>query len=481
MMTLQQALAWLPGARAVGDLSTAICRVHTDTRSVQPGDLFVALKGERYDANHYLAQARAGGAAGAICHADVGLEATGMPGLEVTDTRRALGVLGAAWRAQFHLPLIAVTGSNGKTTVTQMLASILRAFKPGRMLATQGNFNNDIGVPLTLLRLRREHEIAVLELGMNHPGEIALLAGMAGPSVALVNNAQREHLEFMVSLDAVARENGAVLSALPADGMAVFPHGDAFTPLWQALAGARRQLRFALQAPDASVAQPNRPEVFCTRAQWRAGAWQVAAHTPAGDVSFALQVAGRHNVGNALAALACALAAGVPLDDIALGLEAFSPIKGRSRSSEIRLGTRSITLVDDSYNANPDSVHAALEMLAGLPGPRLLVLGDMAEVGDEGPLFHAQALAHGHALGIESLFTLGALCSTAAGSSPHTRHFDAMPELIAAVREQLPHTRSVLVKGSRLMQMERVVQAIEQRTEQAASDAAPPKQETPCC
>ena len=466
MMTLAQALQWIPGAVAVGDTGVELLRVHTDTRSLQAGDLFVALKGERFDANQFLAQARASGAVAAICHPGAGLAESGLPGLEVPDTTKALGLLAGAWRAQFTLPLIAVTGSNGKTTVTQMLAAILRAWKGSASLATQGNFNNDIGVPLTLLRLRASHRVAVLELGMNHPGEIAHLAAMACPTVALVNNAQREHLEFMDTVQAVAEENGAVISALAADGVAVFPHDDAFCGLWQTLAGARRQSTFALQQDGGTTAV----DVVGTAATWSGRAWDVHAATPAGPLQFALHIAGQHNVRNALAAATCALAAGVPLKNIARGLEAFEPVKGRSRTLEITMGQAPITLVDDSYNANPDSVNAALDLLATLPAPRLMVLGDMGEVGHQGEMFHAQAGTLAHKLGIEHLFTHGPLSAAAAGQVTGARHFDDMPTLIAAVLETLPATRSVLVKGSRFMRMERVVEAITHKAQHLPAD-----------
>ncbi len=459
MMTLAQALQWIPGAVAVGDTSVEVVRVHTDTRSVQPGDLFVALKGERFDANLFLARARASGAVAAICHPGAGLADAGLPGLEVPDTKLALGALSSAWRAQFHLPLITVTGSNGKTTVTQMLASILRAWKAGASLATQGNFNNDIGVPLTLLRLRASHRIAVLELGMNHPGEIAQLAAMARPTIALVNNAQREHLEFMDSVEAVAHENGAILTALPPDGTAVFPHDDAFTGLWRSLAGTRRSSTFALQPLPDDVDRTGM-DVVGAAPLWSAGAWAIQASTPAGPLRFSLQVAGLHNVRNALAAATCALAAGTPLKSIVRGLEAFESVKGRSRAMEITMGPTTVTLIDDSYNANPDSVTAALDLLAAMPAPRLMVLGDMGEVGRQGEMFHAQAGAQAQQLGIERLFTHGALSSCAARAADGARHFADMPSLIAAVLDELPRTASVLVKGSRFMRMERVVEAI---------------------
>ena len=448
MLTLQQARLSLPGASVIGDGALKFERVHTDTRSLQAGDLFVALKGERYDAHDFLAQAQQQGAVAAL--AQHGLSAD-LPGLLVADSRLALGQLAAAWRARFSLPLIAVTGSNGKTTVTQMIASILRAWKQDAAFATQGNFNNDIGVPLTLLRLRASHQVGVVELGMNHPGEIAYLAAMTRPTVALVNNAQREHLEFRATVEAVARENGAVIEALPASGVAVFPADEVYTPLWQAAAGVRRVLTFAAGAPADVTAS----------FQWSDMAWQVQAHSPAGNFSFSLQLAGRHNVKNALAATACALAAGVPVRAIASGLSDFSPVKGRSRALQLQTPGRKITLIDDSYNANPDSVRAAIDVLAELPGPRLLVLGDMGEVGDQGPAFHTEMGVYARERGIEQLFTLGPQSVYAAQAFGQSRTFgEDMTALQAAALAALPVLGSVLVKGSRFMKMERVVEAL---------------------
>jgi UDP-N-acetylmuramoyl-tripeptide--D-alanyl-D-alanine ligase len=331
-----------------------------------------------------------------------------------------------------------------------MIAAILRAAKGEQAFATEGNFNNDIGVPLTLLRLRATHQAGVVELGMNHPGEIAELAAMARPTVALVNNAQREHLEFMATVEAVARENGAVLSVLPADGVAVFPADDDYTPLWRELAGTRRVMTFALQGPADVTGS----------AHWSGSHWQVEAATPAGALHFQLGVAGRHNVKNALAAAACALAAGVPLAAIATGLSDFTPVKGRSRALQLSLANRQITLVDDSYNANPDSVRAAIDVLAELPAPRLLVLGDMGEVGDHGPAFHAEVGAHALASGIEQLVCTGTLARHAAQAFPGARHHENFEALWQDVESALPRCASVLVKGSRFMKMERVVDAI---------------------
>ena len=455
VMTLQQAWALLqpriPTARLVGDGAIPLARVHTDTRTLQPGDLFVALKGERFDANAFLADARAGGAAAAIAHG--GLEAAGLPGIEVPDSLAALGALATGWRAQFHLPLIGVTGSNGKTTVTQMIASILRAWQGDAAFATQGNFNNDIGVPLMLMRLRASHRAAVIEMGMNHPGEIATLAAMAQPTVALVNNAQREHLEFMHTVEAVARENGSVFASLPADGVAVFPAGDAYTSLWQSLAmqqSGRRTVTFG-----------DGGDVRCAQATWERGAWAVTLATPRGAITTRLHIAGRHNVTNALAATACTLAAGAPVAAIAQGLRDFTPVKGRSRAFSVSVAGRDITVVDDTYNANPDSMHAAIQVLAELPGPQLLVMGDMGEVGDQGPQFHAEAGALAREAGIPTMFALGAQSVHAVSAyGDGAGHFNDMSALQDAVRNVLPAVGSVLVKGSRFMKMEQVVEAI---------------------
>ena len=334
MFTLSQALAWIPGGRLVGDGNVAVDRVHSDTRTLRAGDLFVALRGERFDANDFLADAMARGAVAAI--ANRGRLPAGLPGIEVDDTKLALGSLAAGWRAQFTLPLIAVTGSNGKTTVTQMIAAILRAWQPAAMLATEGNLNNDIGLPLQLLRLRAEHRIAVLELGMNHPGEIGYLAAIARPTVALVNNAQREHQEFMATVEAVARENGSVFAALATHGAAVFPAGEPFTALWRQLAGARPCITFGA----ARGSGPDAADIVLAGTEWQQGLWQVSVQTPAGPLAYRLHIAGRHNVRNSLAAVGCALAAGVPLASIAAGLEAFEPVKGRSRTLALNFGGR---------------------------------------------------------------------------------------------------------------------------------------------
>ncbi len=450
-LLLSQAQAWIAGARLVGGEVT-VQRVHTDSRSLTAGDLFVALRGERFDGHAYIEHAAAAGAVAALCEpaGEAAALAAGVSALVVPDTRLALGALAAGWRAQFTLPLIAVTGSNGKTTVTQMIASILRAHAGDAAHATTGNLNNDIGVPLTLLALRAHHRISVVELGMNHPGEIAYLARLAQPTVALVNNAQREHQEFMHTVRAVAEENGAVLQALPASGVAVYPQDDEYTGLWDTLAAGRAHCRFALAGGDVAAAA----------VLWHGSAWQFTLKTPQGTAPLTLRIAGRHNVKNALAASACALSAGVPLVAVVQGLMAFEPVKGRSRALSLADG---ISLVDDTYNANPDSVRAAIDVLAELPGPRLLVLGDMGEVGDQGPQFHAEAGAYAAERGIDAVFTLGDLSLHAhqAFGPQRGQHFADMASLQAAVAAVWRSVSSILVKGSRFMKMERVVETLQ--------------------
>ncbi len=450
-----------PQARRIGAGQLLVTRVHSDTRSLRAGDLFVALRGERFDANDFLPQAAQAGAAAAL--AERGLTEAALPGLQAADSLVGLQQLAAAWRASLQLPLIGVTGSNGKTTVTQMIASILRAWLGATAHSTAGNLNNHIGVPLTLLGLRRSHRAAVVELGMNHPGEIAELAVLAQPTVALINNAQREHQEFMKTVEAVARENGSVLAALPAEGVAVFPADDAFTPLWRELAGARRVLTFA---PDDSAAD------LRGDAAWAGDHWALRLHTPVGKADLTLAVAGRHNVRNALAAAACALAAGCPLAEVVRGLQAFAPVKGRSQVGLLLGPQGTVTLVDDSYNANPDSVRAAIEVLAELPAPRWLLLGDMGEVGDQGPAFHAEVGALAAERCIDVVWTAGVLARHAAEACrsaveaaggrkvvPVVRAFDDTAQLVAAL-PQGPAARAVLVKGSRFMKMEQAVAAL---------------------
>ncbi len=419
-------------------------RVTTDSRAIAPGDLFVALKGDRFDGHDYAAAALRQGAAGVLGARDLGLEAQ----IVAADSKLALGALARAWRARFELPLIAVTGSNGKTTVTQMIAAILTAHAGDGAFFTHGNLNNDIGLPLTLLRLRAHHQVGVVELGMNHPGEIAYLAEIARPTVALVNNAQREHQEFMKTVAEVAGENGAVFGFLPRDGIAVINADDAYAGYWRERAARRAVIDFGVAA-SADVTAHAVAAMFGSHLELM---------TPAGNAEVALRIPGAHNVLNACAAAACALAAGVPLAAVAAGLGAFLPYRGRLQK---KVASSGAVVIDDTYNANPDSVRAAIDVLAAVGGERVLVLGRMGEVGDDGPKYHHEVGAYARERGIQALLAFGEETAPAvAGFGAGAERFEAIEALSAAA---LVHSRpgaTLLVKGSRSMRMERVVAAL---------------------
>jgi len=424
--------------------------VVTDSRAVKPGNVFVALRGERFDAHDFLDAVAAQGASAVVVeHVPPGLT---LPAIVVPDSRAALGQIAHGWRHRRAIPVIGVTGSNGKTTVKEMIAAILAAaFGEDGYLGTRGNFNNEIGVPLTLFRLRDQHQAAVIEMGMNHPGEIAVLSRIAAPTLGLVNNAQREHQEFMASVEAVARENGAVIRHLPADGVAVFPADDDFTALWHEEAGTRRVLSFGL-TPQADVSATYQAGTFGSSLQVTVKGLAV----PPAQFNLELAAVGEHNVRNALAAVACALGAGIAVEAVVRGLESFAPVNGRLQRKQAVSGA---LVIDDTYNANPDSVRAAIDVLAAISGPRVLVLGDMGEVGDQGPQFHAEIGAYAHSRGIPLLFALGELSRHAvAAFGAQARHFDDIAALNAAVEQATPQGATVLVKGSRFMKMERVVQ-----------------------
>jgi UDP-N-acetylmuramoyl-tripeptide--D-alanyl-D-alanine ligase len=366
-----------------------------------------------------------------------------LPVVIVEDTKQALGALARHWRARFTTNLIAVTGSNGKTTVKEMLASILRAHAGEQaVLATSGNLNNDIGVPLTLLRLRPEHRWCAIELGMNHRGEIAYLASLAAPTVALVNNAQREHLEFMNSVDEVAAENASAYDALSSDGTAVINADDDHAAYFRTRAAKRRIVDFGLAAG-------------AVRAHYTLShlSSEVRLRTPAGEAQAVLAIPGLHNVRNALAAAACAHAAGVPAPAIGAGLTAFRPYTGRLQVKQAKSGA---TVIDDTYNANPESVRAAIDVLASCPAPTVLVLGDMGEVGPQGPEFHREIGAYARQKGVSRLLALGESSAHAVeGFGAAGQHFGDVEALVRAIEG-----RTVLVKGSRFMRMERVVVAL---------------------
>ncbi len=445
MLELREAFGFLETGRMVGDGGTRLTGVSTDTRRIGAGELFVALRGERFDAHDFAAQARAAGAAATVVERVP--EGLAPPLLLVNDSKRALGEIGRGWRKRFKLPVIAVTGSNGKTTVKEMIASILaEQFGAEHRLATPGNLNNEIGVPLSVMKLRDSHKAAVLELGMNHIGEIAWLTEIARPTVALVNNAQREHQEFMASVEATARENGASIAGLSPNGIAVFPGDDEHAPIWRGLAGGRRCIDFGLDRNcQVNADAGSRPDGFEMRVGREA-------------VQVTLSIDGTHNVRNALAAAACCDAIGIAPAVIARGLAAFRPVSGRLVRHALAGGGR---LIDDSYNANPDSVRAAIDVLATCPAPRLLVLGDMGEVGERGPEFHREVGAYAAARGIERVLCHGeATRDTVAAFGAAGEHYGDIDALLVALRAPAAEGATVLDKGSRFMRMERVVRAL---------------------
>jgi UDP-N-acetylmuramoyl-tripeptide--D-alanyl-D-alanine ligase len=441
MMSLSDAARVL-GGRASGP-DTRFSGVSTDTRSLRPAELFVALRGERYDGHDFLKNAADARAAAALVDRRYAGEYP-LPVAVVEDTRRALGDLARHWRARFSPSLIAVTGSNGKTTVKEMLSAILRAHAgDAAVLSTSGNLNNDIGVPLTLLRMRQAHRWCAIELGMNHKGEIAYLAAIAQPGVALVNNAQREHLEFMRSVEEVAAENASVYDALGAHGIAVVNADDPHAALFRARAGNRRVVDFGIDGAAAVTA------TYALKGL----STELSLLTPAGPCNATLAIPGLHNVRNALAAAACAFAAGVTPEAVGAGLTAFRPYTGRLQVKQARSGA---TLIDDTYNANPDSVRAAIDVLASCPGPTVLVLGDMGEVGEHGSEFHREVGAYAKSKGISRLLALGEATRHAVEAfGAGARHFDSVEQLLPGVAGG-----SILVKGSRFMRMERVVAAL---------------------
>jgi UDP-N-acetylmuramoyl-tripeptide--D-alanyl-D-alanine ligase len=417
-------------------------RVVTDSRGDVAGALFVALRGERFDAHQFVADVLARGAAAVMIAADAGLAVA--PAIVVADTRIGLGQLAAWHRRQMPARLVAITGSNGKTTVKEMTAAILRAaVGEDAVLATEGNLNNDYGLPLTLLKLRPGHRYCVAEMGMNHPGELAYLTRIAAPDVALVNNAQRAHLAGLGTVEAVARAKGEIYAGLRADGTAIVNADDAHAGLWRELAGAHPIRTFGLG--DSADVRAERNGTALT------------LETPQGRIETTLAVLGEHNLRNAAAATAAALALGASTDAVARGLAGYAGVKGRLQIHDCILGAR---LIDDTYNANPDSVSAAIAVLAALPGTRILVLGEMGELGPDAAALHAEIGQRARAAGIHRLLAFGALAVHAARAfGEGGQHFELIEDLLAGVEQALGPQVTVLVKGSRFMKMERVVQS----------------------
>lgn len=447
MMALSEAARMINGTLQGQDVT--FTGVSTDTRTIQPGDLFIALKGERFDGHLFLRQAAEKGAVAAMV-SDASAFADDMPGILVADTRLGLGELAAYWRSWFDIPLIAVTGSNGKTTVKEMIASILSA-AAGRenVLATQGNLNNDIGMPLTLLKLRSNHRYAVIEMGMNHPGEISYLSAIAQPDVAIINNAHAAHLEGLKSVEGVARAKGEIYEGLMTDGVAVINSDDPSAPLWRDLAAGHNILEFGVESAADVTAEYELGPLGGT----------MKIHSASGDIEARLKVPGLHNVRNALAAATVAIALDVEDVFISQGLENFSGVKGRLQRKN---GLHGAMLIDDTYNANPQSVRAAIDVLASAGGKKILVLGDMGELGENTWDLHGEIGAYAREKGIDQLFALGHESRNAVEKfGKGAWFFERIQELLADLENQLGPDVTVLIKGSRFMEMERVVKSFE--------------------
>ena len=420
---------------------TGVCH---DTRNLQRGDLYVAIKGERFDGHNFLAEAIAAGATGALLARDM---ETPLPYVRVPNTRLALGNLGAFWRNQFQIPVIAITGSNGKTTVKEMIGAMLGETGPG--CVTRGNLNNDIGVPLTLARMRASDRFAVIEMGMNHFGEIEYLSRLTRPTVALITNAGAAHLAGVGTVEGVARAKGEIFAGLRTAGTAVLNADDEFFPLWKTLVGKHRSLTFGLDHPA---------DVSADYRLTDSGSLMHLKTTTHGELDMRVPLLGRHNVMNALAGAGAAIAAGASLEQIKTGLEKLRAVSGRL---EVKPGISGARVIDDTYNANPASVAAGLQVLRDFTGERVLVLGDMGELGPSAADIHFRVGELAARLGIQRLFALGELSRVAVGAfGKGARHFETAEALVEALQDSLHADMTVLVKGSRMMRMERIVAGI---------------------
>ena len=424
--------------------------VSIDSRTLTDGALFVALKGPNFDGHNFISNAKEQGAAAALVSQQV--DGT-LPAVKVDDTRLALGTLAASWRSEFEIPVVAVTGSNGKTTVKEMLSSIFaQACEGDCVLSTIGNKNNDLGLPLTLLRLRKSHRYAVTEMGMNHPGELTYLASLARPNVAVITNAAAAHLQGLRTVEGVARAKSEIFSGVETGGTAIINDDDEFALLWREIAQALKIVGFSLQQDSDVTANY---DLYKDHSD-------IDIHTPWGDASCRLALPGKHNVANALAAAAAAGAVGISLTDIVKGLESWQGVNGRLQSKTIN----GLHVIDDTYNANPASIKAALEVLAMQPGMQVFVMGDMGELGNDSASLHRQTGELARELGVDACFTLGKRTAlTAQAFGPHAQSFTNTQQLVSALQMMIDENRdrpiNILVKGSRSMKMEQVIELLD--------------------
>ncbi len=445
-MRLSQA-AEIINAKRIGQ-DVLFSAISKDTRTIRDGDLYVAIKGENFDGHDFVAQAASSGAAAALVSKAQALE---LPQLEVSDTRLALGGLAAGWRRQFAGKVIGITGSNGKTTVKEMCRSILVAHaSEAAVLSTQGNLNNDIGVPLTVLSLRAQHQFAVIEMGANHVGEIEYLTQIAQPHVALVNNVAPAHIEGFGSLDNIAQAKAEIYSGLVDQGIAVINLDDVYAPVWLDICKQKNCRSFSLESTTA--------DVYASEIRLEPGSSQYMLHIDGEAAEVHLSLPGRHNLMNTLAASCVCGALGIKIKTITRALEKFSAVDGRLK---LRRAVHGASLIDDTYNANPQSFAAAMQVLVTMPGRSWLVMADMAELGDRAAELHHELGVQAKMLGIEQLFAIGELSrETVAGFGTNAHWYKDQPSLLAAVREQLKSDVTLLVKGSRFMKMEQVVNGL---------------------
>ncbi len=445
-MTLAQAAAILGLTSAPAEME--FHGLSIDTRTLPPGSLYVAIPGERVDGHDYVEEARKKGAVAALVSRHVDSD---LPQLIVEDTTLALGRLGAAWRDQFSIPFVAVTGSNGKTTLKNMIAAIMTAACRGddsQVLATQGTLNNHWGLPLTLARLGKQHRYAAIEMGMNHFGEIDYLTHITRPAVAVITNAASAHLEGVGSVEGVARAKAEIFNGLADDGIAILNRDDAFFDYWRGTIGNHQYFSFGLH-PDADIRATMHDA---------AHAQEITLRTPKGNIDINLPLLGKHNVLNALAAAAATLAIGIELNAIKAGLESIKPAPGRLQVHTLANG---VNIIDDTYNANPFSLQAAVKALSCFAGKKILVLGDMKELGANARSLHQSAGDEIRHAGIDYLFTFGDLSEAAAQAfGEGAYHFNEQEKLVNALKPFLHNTTTILVKGSRSMRMEKVVSGL---------------------
>ncbi len=424
----------------VGD-DLRVTGVSTDSRSVAKGKLFIALKGPSFDGHDFVHHAEQRHAAAILVEKEI---ATSLPQIIVKDTYIALGLLAQAWRNQFSIPLIGITGSNGKTTVKEITTSILSC--ENRVLATQGNLNNEIGMPLTLLQLDKHHDAAVIEMGANHPKEIEYLTKLSSPTVAILTNAGPAHLEGFGDIDGVAKSKGEIFEQLGEDGTAILNADDNYFEYWQSLCGTKKSITFGMNS-EANVSAVQKSE-------------HILISTPVGNIDVKFKMLGEHNVMNALAAVAACIAIGTSLESIKQGLEAIQGVTGRL---QLKAGCNGSRIIDDTYNANPASLGVALSVLNNYPGEHLLALGDMGELGKETEKLHIQAGKQARNSGVTKLYTIGQYARLAAKSfGPNSKVFDDKPSMVSDLKNCLAGDVTLLVKGSRLMKMEVIVDALVQ-------------------